>query len=224
MKENKTKNKIFEVSRGDQYETVEELFKKSEANVVYYTLLILSALIVSCGLLLDNSIIIVGGVLVAPVLTPILVIGLGFSVGETEAIKKASYLVLKSVIIIILIAAFMALLFNTSSKMFPLESSFSAAFLYFIVALASGVAGTFAWVRKEISEILPGVAIAVSLVPPLGIFGISITTFNFNLLRVSFLVFVANLLGVILGSMIIFSLLKFHKTERIVEEKSKTED
>ena len=81
------KDNILKMTKVDQYKTVEELLKKSESHSVYYTLLILSVCIVAIGLLLGNAAIVIGGMLVTPILTPILVIALGFSTGQMGAIK-----------------------------------------------------------------------------------------------------------------------------------------
>lgn len=82
---------ILDVTKSEQYRTVEELFNNCQANSVYYTLLILASLIIACGLLLANPIIIIGGILVTPLLTPILVIALSISVGEMKAMKSLSF-------------------------------------------------------------------------------------------------------------------------------------
>ncbi|MFC1598313.1 hypothetical protein ACFL2M_02150, partial [Patescibacteria group bacterium] len=81
-KERKKKAKILQVTKADQYKSVEELFERSHKNSVYYTLLVLSALVIGSGLLLNNAAIVIGGMLIAPVLSPILIIALGFAVGD----------------------------------------------------------------------------------------------------------------------------------------------
>lgn len=217
-------NNILKISRTEQYKTVDELFKRSESSSVYYTLLVLSAFIVVCGLLLNNLAIVIGGMLVTPMLTPVLLIALGIATGEFLVVKNTAILVLKSIGIIAASALIAALIFGQSPEAQGfklLDNTLRAGVLYFIVALASGIAATFAWVRKDVAEILPGVAIAISLVPPLSSAGIWLSVFNLELSRFYFLVFLFNLLGVILGSFIIFALLKFYKAEEKVAEKAK---
>jgi uncharacterized membrane protein len=96
-----------------------------------------------------------------------------------------------------------------------------AAVLYFIVALCAGAAGTFAFAHKKTSDIMPGIAVAVSLVPPLVLIGISLAALNFELTRFSFLVFVLNTIGIIFGGIITFSFMKFHRVEKRVDEEIK---
>lgn len=217
----KNKVEILKVTKSDQYKTVEELMKKSESNSIYYTLLILSGGIVSIGLILSKATIVIGGMLVTPILTPILVIALGISTGQLKAIKYSSITVAKSLIIILAISLLVAIFFggpDDINAVAGFSDSTRTGILYFTVALISGVAATFAWARKETDSVLPGIAIAVSLVPPLSLLGIAFGVWNIDLARISFLIFISNFIGVILGSMIVFSLLKFYKTEDKIEK------
>jgi len=211
---------LLQITQSDQYKTVNELIEESRPTAVYYALLILSSFIIACGLLLNNAPVVIGGMLVTPILTPILVIALGIATGELGVIKNVSRLLMKSFFIIAISAFVMAILFGSTQEAFAFENTVSTAVLYFVVALGSGVAATFAWARKEIAGVLPGVSIAVALVPPLSAFGIWLATFNFEAMRFQLLVFLFNLVGIIVGSLVVFSLLKFYKTNKRVQEKS----
>lgn len=222
-KPKKEEKEILKITRSDQYKTVTELLKKSESNSVYYTLLILSIIIVAVGLLLGNAPIVIGGMLVTPLLTPILVIALGIATGETSAIMYSGMLVLKSVLIVVAISFVLAVFFGQPiAQAYIFDDTMTTGVLYFIVAVVSGIAATFAWVRKEANDILPGVAIAVSLLPPLSLLGISLAVFDVGFMRFSFLVFLSNFIGIILGSMVVFSLLKFYKTDKKIEKEVKS--
>jgi len=211
---------ILDIRNSDKYDTIEALFEKSTANSVYYTLLFLSSVIVASGLLLNNPAIVIGGILVAPLLTPILVIALGVSVGESKAIRSSLLLVLKSIFLVIFISFILSIIFGSDGGIFIFGDSLRLAGLYFIVAFVSGVAATFAWARKEVAEIMPGTSVSVSLMPPLAIVGIHLSNMDMVHLRLSLFVFLFNLVGIILGSMIVFSLLKFGKAEKIVEKEA----
>jgi len=218
--ESKSESDILSIRKVDQYRTVDELVEKSQPNSIYYTTLILSAFIITAGILVNNAAIVIGGMLVAPVLTPVLFIALGITSGETQSIRGALYLVAKSSLVIILSGVVLAFIFNdTNVSSFVVDDSTRTAALYFLVAISSGAAGTFAWARKDVLDIMPGVAIAVSLVPPLSIIGIAISNLDFALARFNFLIFLFNLLGIIAGSLVVFSLLHFSITKKEVHEK-----
>lgn len=218
-------NNILKVSRSDQFKTVDELLKKSRPDSIYYTLLILSIFIISAGLLLSNMAIVIGGMLVTPVLTPILAVCLACSVGNINAIRNRSILLMKSFLLIIGVSALMTLLFGSPpTESFIMDNTMRTAVLYFIVAVTAGVSATFAWVRKEVADVLPGIAIAVSLVPPIALVGIWFGAFDIEMIRFYLLVFIFNLFGTMMGSLVVFNLLKFYKSKGKVREEEKEED
>jgi uncharacterized hydrophobic protein (TIGR00271 family) len=206
------KGKILKVKASDKFKTVDELFEQSQPSSVYYTLLVLSIFIVTSGLLLNNAPIVIGGMLVTPLLTPILVISLSITAAEPKALKSPILLVLKSTAITIGIAGILTLAFGLTEVEQVFINDLRTAILYFIVAASAGVAATFAWVRKQVSDILPGVSIAVALVPPLCLIGINLGALDFEASRYYLLIYVLNLVGIIVGSLVIFSLLKFQKS------------
>jgi uncharacterized hydrophobic protein (TIGR00271 family) len=225
-KKKEEKKEFLKIDKSEQYRTVEELMDKGRPSPVYYTLLTLSSIIVSAGLLVSNAAIVIGGMLVTPILTPILLISLGVSVGDVVFTKKTSLFVGKSLLVILLSGFLLGILFdlNGEPSFFPLDNTLRGAVLYFVVALASGFAATFAWVRKEINEILPGIAVAVALVPPLALVGLGLSVFMIEVIRYNFFVFFFNLLGVLVGSLLVFSVLKFYKIEKKVEQEAEKQE
>jgi uncharacterized hydrophobic protein (TIGR00271 family) len=206
------------IKRSDQYRAVNDLIIESNPGSNYYTLLILSSIIIAAGLLLANSAILIGGMLVTPLLTPILLISLGMTLGRGFLVKKTSMVIAKSVFIIFVVSFLFGLIFSIpedkeffSSVIF--NNSISAAFLYFLVAFVSGIAATFAWVRKKVTNMLPGISIAVSLVPPVALVGIWLAQLDVENARFFLMVFLFNMIGIVMGSMIVFSMLKFYKTD-----------
>jgi uncharacterized hydrophobic protein (TIGR00271 family) len=208
---------LLDIKKGDKYRVVSELITESRDNSSYYALLILSAVIISAGLLLANSAILIGGMLVTPILTPILLLALGIVTSKPRIIQNTTKIILKSAGIIFVVAFLAGLFFETPTDdaffAFTIfNNTISAAFLYFAVAFASGIAATFAWIRKEVSSALPGISIAVSLVPPIALVGIWLAQADLTNARFFLIVFLFNLLGLIMSSMIVFSVLDFYKT------------
>jgi uncharacterized hydrophobic protein (TIGR00271 family) len=206
------------ITKSDQYRAVNDLIIESNPGSNYYTLLILSSVIIAAGLLLANSAVLIGGMLVTPLLTPILLISLGMTLGRGFLVKKTSMVILRSIFIVFVVSFLFGLIFAVpedkeffSSVIF--NNTISSAFLYFLVAFASGIAATFAWVRKKVTNMLPGISIAVSLVPPVALVGIWLAQFDVESARFFLMVFLFNMIGIIMGSMIVFSMLKFYKTD-----------
>jgi uncharacterized hydrophobic protein (TIGR00271 family) len=216
------------ISVSEKYRAVDELISESRSDKDYYSLLVLSSIIIAAGILLANSAILIGGMLVTPLLNPILLISLGVAASKPEVLKRTGKLILQSAGLIIGISFVAGFIFSVPEsgdfyREALFDNSLRSAFLYFLVAFASGIAATFAWVRKGVTNILPGISIAVALVPPLAMIGIWLATLDLDLMRYFLFVFLFNLVGIVMGSMIVFSMLGFYKTgfhivKRIKEE------
>lgn len=218
------KSKILSINTQVKYKTISELLDQSQPSSVYYTLLILSVFIITCGLLLESAPIVIGGMLVTPFLTPILAIALMITVAELGGLRRPLILLVKSTILTIGISAIITVFFGVQDLNQVFVNDLRTAMLFFIIAATSGVAATFAWVRKEVSDILPGVSIAVSLVPPLSLIGINLGTLQFEAARFYLTIYFLNLIGIIIGSLVIFSLLKFQKNVTEIKKKIKEVD
>lgn len=215
---------LFSINNVDRYKAATDLIKESEGNAIYYSLLVLSSVIISAGLLLSNSAILIGGMLVTPVLNPVLLLALGITASLPKVIKRTLVLILKSFGTVFAIAFISGIIFNIPEgsglqEHALFDNTFRAAFLYFLVAFASGVAATFAWVRKEITNILPGISIAVSVVPPLAMVAIWLAELEFESMKFFLMVFLFNVFGIVSGSVVVFSVLRFYKTEKVISHK-----
>ena len=215
---------LLEIKKAEQKKVVEELIEKSRATSPYNLLLILSAVITASGILVGSWAIVIGGMLVTPLLTPILAIALGITMGNLGFIWRSVKITLKSIATIIAISLIFGFLFPSTDPNNELIREIRFTPLYFIVALASGIAATFAWTRESISEALPGVAVAVSLVPPLSILGIAIGLGDIDLMRDPCSIFIFNFLGIVIGSLVVFSLMKFYRTREEAKQHIKQEE
>jgi uncharacterized hydrophobic protein (TIGR00271 family) len=83
------------------------------------------------------------------------------------------------------------------------------------IALAAGAAGAFASVNKRVSASIAGVAIAVALVPPLGVVGLTLHAGMYGDARGAFMLFMTNLVSIILAAMVVFALTGFAPVSRM---------
>ena len=212
---------VIPVTRADQYRTVGELIEKSRPNDMFYVMLVLSSIIIAGGILTNSIAIVIGGMLVTPLLTPILVVALALTTGEFDLLKNTILLLLKSFGAIIGGSLILGILFGGDVMDPIITKTMTATFLYFIIAVASGIAVTYAWVRKEANEVLPGIAIVASLVPPLSWIGVGIASGKFDIAQAFAIIFTLNFVGIVLGSLIVFSLSQFNRdrVHKAVERK-----
>lgn len=129
--------------------------------------LMLAILIASIGLDVNSTAVIIGAMLISPLMGPIMGIGYGAGINDYELIKKA----LGNLLVSILIALFTSTLYFTISPLSTAQSELlartSPSIWDVLIALFGGLAGIIASTRKEKSNVIPGVAIATALMPPL---------------------------------------------------------
>jgi len=189
---------------------------KDNANFsyTYLTLMILSTLLATTGLFANSSPVIIGAMILAPLMAPIISLSMG-------VVRADNFLLIKSAKTLGL-GIFMALLFSSVFTFFiPLEQITSEMqgrlnpnLLDLLVAVFSGIAGAYATSKEEVAKSLAGVAIAVALVPPLSVTGIGIGLGNIDMIYGSFLLFMTNLVGITLSASLTFMVLGFAPIKR----------
>lgn len=210
----------------DKTEAIERLIKGSTPRQDFFLMIILSILTATFGLLLNNTAIIIGSMLIAPMLYPLLSLSLGIIMSDFKLISRSFYTILKSMAFAVAAAAVATLLFSSQfPNLSPIVFTMTQATLpYVVVAIIAGLAGSFALVKPHLNETLPGIAISVALIPPLATVGIGLARFNWPIISGSLLLFLINAIGVMFASMITFSLMNFYVKRREAQETVKKED
>lgn len=175
----------------------------------YLTLMILSTLLATTGLFANSAPVIIGAMILAPLMAPIISLSMG-------VVRADKFLLIQSARTLVL-GIFMALLFSGIYTLFiPLEQitaemqgRLNPNLLDLMVAVFSGIAGAYANSKEEVAKSLAGVAIAVALVPPLSVTGIGLGLGNIDVIYGSFLLFVTNLVGITLSAALTFIVLGF---------------
>jgi len=213
---------IFSLTERQAYKAIDDLIDESRPDGPYIALLILSSVIITAGLLLNNVAILIGGMLITPLLTPLLVVALSITTSKMYLLKRTGLILLKSFAFVFVTTFVVSLLIGLPENVHQqpiLESSSRTAFLYALVAIASGIAGTLAWIRKEVSSALPGVSIAVSLVPPLAAVGMWLSDGFFAEAKFFGLIFLINVTMILLGSVIVFLILHMNDAFTVLDKK-----
>jgi len=214
---------VFSTSFFEQKKTIETLIDESRADYDFYLFLFVASLITTLGLLMGNSVVVIGGMLVAPLLSPILSLGMGVATSSQEAIKRAFVIIGKSVLVVFIVSLLTAFLLNNEGITKEVEMASTPHFAFFLIAFFSGIVAAYAWVKNNINASLPGVAIAVSLIPPLCSVGIGLSLASGDIISGSLLLFIMNLLGIVLAAIVTFSLFGFSNLQRVEEKKIKEE-
>ncbi|MBP7769729.1 MAG: TIGR00341 family protein [Aliarcobacter sp.] len=206
---------LFKKATDDDFkDLLLNLRDSAKFSYTYLTLMILSTLLATTGLFANSAPVIIGAMILAPLMAPIISLSMG-------VVRADKFLMIQSTRTLI-IGIFMALLFSCIYTIFiPLEQitlemqgRLNPNLLDLMVAVFSGIAGAYANSKEEVAKSLAGVAIAVALVPPLSVTGIGLGLGNIDVIYGSFLLFVTNLVGITLSAALTFIVLGFAPIQR----------
>ena len=143
----------------------------------FWVLLVLAAIIAGAGVIADSTATVIGAMIVAPLMTPILGTALALVLADSRRVVTSALLVVAGAAVVVAIGYLLGLLIpgpivaETNSQV---AGRISPKLIDLVSALATGAVGAFALVRSDVSDTLPGVAIAISLVPPLAVVGLTL--------------------------------------------------
>ncbi len=190
-----------------------ELELASSPGFDYFLLVVLSCSIATFGLLTDSAAVIIGAMLVAPLMSPILGLSLASVAGEQHMFRHAVLALIEGV----LLAIILSMLFGWVAQALPFDilvelpgeilartrpSPFDLG-----IALAGGAAAAYALAQPRLSAALPGVAIATALMPPVCTIGIGISLGNLNVALGAGLLFFTNLAAISFAGILVFAAL-----------------
>ncbi len=190
------------------------LREDARVDQTYLVLMLLSTLLATVGLYLNSAPVIIGAMLLAPLMAPILSLAMGLLRSDLDLTKNSVIKIIAGVMIALGAAASVALLFPYRSITPEMQARLNPTLLDLAVAICAGIAGAYTKSFKEILQSLAGVAIAVALVPPLAVAGIGIGQWDFAFFSQSFLLFCTNLVGIILAAALTFRMLGYSAAVR----------
>ncbi len=188
----------------------------TDTDTPFWVVLLLSGAIATVGLTLDSTAVVIGAMLVAPLLGPLLGLSLSLAVGDGRLFVQTGATVLVGAAGIVALAALLTGLLPVHTITDEIASRTRPTTLDLAVAVFSGMAGAVVSASREtrLSASIPGVAVAVALVPPLGVAGFGIGAgMQWGLVRGSLLLFGANLAGIVLSGLLVYLLVGMHRAD-----------
>ena len=166
----------------------------------FWLLLPLSAVIASAGVVGNSTATVIGAMIVAPLMTPILGIALAAALADRPNLVRSIGLVVLGACAVIAIGYLIGLFVPTpvdAADNAQVASRVSPRLIDLIAAFATGAVGAVALCRSDISDTLPGVAIAISLVPPLTVVGLTLEAGATDEALGALLLFTANVTAIL---------------------------
>lgn len=187
----------------------------------FWLLLVLSAIIAAAGVVADSTAAVIGAMIVAPLLGPIQGTMLATVVGDRANLVRSLLLVVAGAIAAIGIGYVIGMLVTgdvVAATNSQVAGRVSPRLIDLLAALGTGVVGSVALVRRDISDTLPGVAIAISLVPPLTVVGLTLESGAVGEALGALLLFVTNVVAIIatgIAVMTVYGVTKLAAAERV---------
>ena len=177
----------------------------------FWTMLVLSAVIAGAGVLADSTATVIGAMIIAPLSTPIMGIALGVVMGRRTG---SGWFVLGGAVLVVIVGVLFAAVPVADVDLLDngqVAGRTSPGMLDLVAAIATGLAGAVALARRDVAAVLPGVAIAISLVPPLVVTGICLGHGEPELALGAGLLFASNLLALVLAGVVTFAALGYSR-------------
>lgn len=174
----------------------------------FWVMLALSALIAVAGIITDSTATVIGAMIIAPLSTPILGIGLGIVSGRGRLIARSLLLVLAGLAMVVALGYLFAMVLpNPTSVLTNSQVTGRTApnLGDLLAALATGLAGSIAITRRDVGDVLPGVAIAISLVPPLAVVGVCLGSGAPGLALGALVLFASNVIAMVITATIVLT-------------------
>jgi uncharacterized hydrophobic protein (TIGR00271 family) len=197
------------LSPSERREVLENLFvfgKDNQRPFLYRmaVLLVISTIIATCGLLSNSAAVVIGAMLVAPMMRPVMSAAAAITLAWPRRFFESLALVFFMAVFAIMISMVITVL-GPDMVFIPDEvlARTRPTFFDLVIALAAGSGGAYTMTRKE-SSAIPGVAMAVALLPPLAATGILVVLFQMELATKAFVLFVTNFFAMILAGSLTF--------------------
>lgn len=180
------------------------IWRLSVPSFNFHFMLGLSAIIATLGLISNSAAVIIGAMIVAPLMGPIVGMAYSIAMGNRKLLRRSSFTVLKGILLTIVVAWITSSIIGLKTVDTEILSRVKPTLIDFGIAMAAGAAGAFANTRRSISSALPGVAIAVALVPPLSVVGIGLALQESEIAIGALLLFLTNLICIIFFGSLVF--------------------
>ncbi|WP_435830013.1 DUF389 domain-containing protein [Nocardia fluminea] len=198
----------------EQRRSLDELTDKLDLSVgqvaskrsAFWIMLVMSAVIAISGVIGNSTATVIGAMIVAPLSIPILGVALGVVTGRGPLLGRSLLLVVSGIVVVVALGFLFAQLLPNPVNVLSnaqVVGRTSPKLMDLTAAIATGLVAAIAITRRDVGDVLPGVAIAISLVPPLGVVGVCLGSHAPALAGGAFVLFASNVVAMIITSTIV---------------------
>ena len=206
----------------DEQETIESLKKGVEFRGTNLWVLIFAIFLASLGLNTNSTAVIIGAMLISPLMGPIMGFGLGLGITDFKLVKRSLRNYLTATVFSVVTATIYFLISPISEAQSELLARTSPTIYDVLIAFFGGLAGIVAGSTKSKGNVIPGVAIATALMPPLCTAGFGLATGNLSYFFGAFYLYFINTVFISLSTYIVVRMLKYPHKEFLDKKREQT--
>ena len=205
----------------DEIETIESIRNGVQFKGANLWVLIFATFIASLGLNTNSTAVIIGAMLISPLMGPIMGFGLGLGISDFELIKRSFRNFVTAIVFCVITSTLYFLITPLSEAQSELLARTQPTAYDVMIAFFGGLAGIVASSTKAKGNVIPGVAIATALMPPLCTAGFGLATGNLYYFFGAFYLFFINTVFISLATYLVVRLLQYSKKEFIDKQREK---
>lgn len=206
----------------DEEETIESLKKGVEFRGTTLWVLIFAIFLASLGLNTNSTAVIIGAMLISPLMGPIMGFGLGLGIADFDLVKRSLRNYLTATLFSVVTATIYFLISPINEAQSELLARTSPTIYDVLIAFFGGLAGIVAGSTKLKGNVIPGVAIATALMPPLCTAGFGLATGNLSYFLGAFYLYFINTVFISLSTYIVVRMLKYKNKEILDKKREQT--
>lgn len=206
------------VPQAEAEQTIREGVSFRGTNIL---ILVFAILIASLGLNTNSTAVIIGAMLISPLMGPIIGLGLGIGIEDFDLLKRSMRNLVVAALFSVLASTVYFLISPVSEGHSELLARTSPTIYDVLIGFFGGAAGIFAIASKSKGNVIPGVAIATALMPPLCTVGYGLATFQMHYFLGALYLFLINSIYIGLATFIGVKLMHFQRTPTSVPERAK---
>jgi uncharacterized membrane protein len=157
-------------------------------------------------------------------LSPILGIALGIVISDNKVILRSTRIFLTSFILAFFTAFILGIFSFKEVGTISLIKIMEPSLLTFFISVIAVLAASYTWVKPTLNETLPGIAITVTLIPPLTAIGLAVADTDWIVFGDVLKVLLLNVFGIVITSILVFSLMDFYKAKKKIKEEIEEEE
>ena len=194
----------------EEFKDLYQLLREgATASPAFLTLMILSTLLATVGLYANSTPVIIGAMLLAPLMAPIISLSMALARQEAALLTSSAKTLVKGLFVSLSFAAAASFIMPMEIITSEIAARLSPSLLDLGIAVISGITGAYAHARIDAAKSRAGVAIAVALVPPIAVTGIGIGWLDLHVAWGALLLLLTNLAGIIFAGALTFLALGF---------------